>query len=144
MTLHVLTASDVERALSDFSTEDLLLLVTQVYVRLSSGSGYNAPPRISTSSDNHLTLYMPGEIHEFGTAIKVVSVPHKENSCHGLPASTLVLDEITGGVKAIVNARNLTAIRTAAGGPALPYYFNLLIYSCNDSLFTGYSCPGSD
>ncbi|KAG8695928.1 hypothetical protein FRC08_007460, partial [Ceratobasidium sp. 394] len=33
----------------------------------------------------------------------------------GLPATTLVLDEETGGVRAIVNSRALTALRNAAG-----------------------------
>jgi ornithine cyclodeaminase len=49
-----------------------------------------------------------------GTAVKVVCVP-AESDPRGLPGTTLVLDEVTGGVKAVVNARNLTALRNAAG-----------------------------
>ena len=55
----------------------------------------------------------------FGTAMKVVSVPSAsapdEIKQKGLPASTIVLDEITGEVKALVNASKLTALRNAAG-----------------------------
>jgi len=84
--------------------------------------------------DNHTALFMPArlgpptiELTSFAsevatnntlgdTAIKVVSVP-KQSGIYGLPATTLVLDEVTGGVKAVVNARKLTALRNAAGTP---------------------------
>jgi ornithine cyclodeaminase len=55
----------------------------------------------------------PGTLH--GTSIKVVCIPTSLNDLRGLPASTLVLDEDTGAVKAILNATNLTALRNAAG-----------------------------
>jgi hypothetical protein len=41
-----------------------------------------------------------------GTAIKIVS------SRDGVPASTVILDEVTGNVKTIVNARRMMAIKT--------------------------------
>ena len=51
--------------------------------------------------------------------MKVVAVPvataPEDVKEQGLPASTIVLDERSGGVKAIVNARCLTALRNAAG-----------------------------
>lgn len=46
------------------------------------------------------------------TAIKVVSVPTGPDSA-GLPATTLLFDETSGAVKAMVNASGLTGIRTA-------------------------------
>ena len=47
------------------------------------------------------------------TSIKVVSVPRSDADKTGLPATTLVFDEDRGGVRAIMNARALTAVRTA-------------------------------
>ena len=58
---------------------------------------------------------MPARIPDIGTTIKVVSVPLLPGDTRGIPASTLVIDEKTGATKALVNARSLTAIRTAAG-----------------------------
>ena len=58
---------------------------------------------------------MPARIPDIGTTIKVVSVPLLSGDTRGIPASTLVIDEKTGATKALVNARSLTAIRTAAG-----------------------------
>ena len=63
----------------------------------------------------HTALFMPSRVPYLGTAIKVVSIPSLPGTGQGLPASTLVLDEGTGCVKAIVNATALTALRTAAG-----------------------------
>lgn len=45
----------------------------------------------------------------------MVSVPTDPRDTRGLPASTLVLDEERGCVRAVVNAGGLTAVRTAAG-----------------------------
>jgi len=59
---------------------------------------------------------MPSRIESIATGtttIKVVSVP-KSAGDGGLPGTTLVMDERTGGVDAVVNARSLTALRTAA------------------------------
>ncbi|KAH9017785.1 hypothetical protein EDB83DRAFT_2437150 [Lactarius deliciosus] len=58
---------------------------------------------------------MPARIPDIGTTIKVVSVPLLSGDTRGIPASTLVLDEKSGATKALVNARALTALRTAAG-----------------------------
>ncbi|KAH8979436.1 hypothetical protein EDB92DRAFT_1955162 [Lactarius akahatsu] len=57
---------------------------------------------------------MPARIADIGTTIKVVSVPLLSGDTRGIPASTLVLDEKSGATKALVNARALTALRTAA------------------------------
>lgn len=63
----------------------------------------------------HHALFMPSRIASLGTTIKVVSVPTNPKDTRGLPASTFVMDEETGRVKAVVNAGGLTAVRTAAG-----------------------------
>ncbi|PIL34380.1 hypothetical protein GSI_03155 [Ganoderma sinense ZZ0214-1] len=62
---------------------------------------------------------MPSRVAPTGTTMKAVAVPTatapQDVKERGLPASTIVVDERSGGVKAMVNARNLTALRNAAG-----------------------------
>ncbi|KAF9987073.1 hypothetical protein BGZ75_001052 [Mortierella antarctica] len=62
----------------------------------------------------HATLIMPSRIDTQTSVIKVVSVP-KTDSKDGLPGVTLVMDNSTGEPRGLVNARLLTALRTAAG-----------------------------
>ncbi|KAL7410587.1 hypothetical protein BDY24DRAFT_399533 [Mrakia frigida] len=50
-----------------------------------------------------------------GTACKIVSVPRSSADTDGLPATTFVLDEQSGKVVGVVNAAELTGVRTAAG-----------------------------
>lgn len=57
---------------------------------------------------------MPSRIDTLTSVIKVVSVPTKDSK-NGLPGVTLVMDNETGEPRGLVNARLLTAIRTAAG-----------------------------
>lgn len=73
------------------------------------------PHRTAIDMVSHRALFMPARIANMGTAIKVVSVPSVSGDNRGLPATTLVLDENTGATKAVVNARTLTSLRTAAG-----------------------------
>ena len=54
-------------------------------------------------------------VFALGGTVKVVCVPAESDPPRRLPATTLVLDEVTGGVKAVANARNLTALRNVAG-----------------------------
>ena len=132
MSLLVLSLSDVEAITSTFSPQDLQLLMAEVFALISSKSPrqhVSMPPRIVIPTLHHTALFMPAHIGNKtssdldiskpgfalgGTAVKVVCVPVKSDP-RGLPGTTLVLDEVTGGVKAIVNARNLTALRNAAG-----------------------------
>ncbi|BGP02352.1 hypothetical protein NBRC10513v2_006000 [Rhodotorula toruloides] len=75
------------------------------------------PQRIATESANHKTLYMPSRLTTAdgsATAIKVVAVPKPTCTLPGLPATTLLFDEETGLTKAVVNAAELTGLRTAA------------------------------
>ena len=134
----VLTAADVSLVSSTFSPDDLTRLMALVFVRLSSRVGIVSPQRTSIEGIHHTALFMPSRIHEFGSAVKVVSVPKPKPNINtstsalspegvdrnavtfpgrhkGLPASTLVLDEQTGSARALVNATNLTALRNAAG-----------------------------
>ncbi|KAH9475193.1 hypothetical protein JR316_0012304 [Psilocybe cubensis] len=153
MSLLVLSATDVDEIAATFTLDELQYLMAQVFARLSSSSaglqgldsGISMPPRISLQTDSHTTLFMPAHIGPLPfaekasgssgssgdqlvkTAIKVVSVPTKDSS-KGLPSTTLMLDENTGSVKAVINSRKLTALRNAASsllstnlaGPAEP------------------------
>ena len=129
MSLLVLSLSDVDAITSTFSPQDLQLLMADVFALISSKSPRQRvcmPPRIVIPTHHHTALFMPAHIGSEssiskspvfalgGTAVKVVCVP-AESDPRGLPGTTLVLDEVTGAVKAVVNARNLTALRNAAG-----------------------------
>ncbi|KAI9463829.1 hypothetical protein HD554DRAFT_2040856 [Boletus coccyginus] len=107
MSLLVLSAQDVDAVISELQPDILEALMASVFHRLSS--------RTSISMAQHTALFMPSRIPDLGTTIKVVSIPSFPGNRQGLPASTLVLDEVTGCVKGIVNATVLTALRTAAG-----------------------------
>ncbi|KAI6112594.1 hypothetical protein F5141DRAFT_1003266 [Pisolithus sp. B1] len=89
--------------------------MASVFRRLSSESDYSSPHRTTIAMAHHTTLFMPSRVRDVGTAIKVVSVPTSTDDKRCLPASTVLMDEETGCVKAIVNASALTALRTAAG-----------------------------
>lgn len=153
MSLVVLSSSDVDAIISTFSPQDLQLLMAEVFALISSEDGrkrVSMPPRIVLPTPNHTALFMPAHIQPCkisteassdpgisnpspdrrlptfalgGTAVKVVCVPAKSDP-RGLPGTTLVLDENTGGVKAVVNARSLTALRNAAG----PYKHTLFFH----------------
>lgn len=117
MSVRVLTGTDVRNITAELSVEFLQSLMEDVFALISSpesGTAY-LPHRISIPMENHTALFMPARISTMGTAMKVVSVPSNSDDKRGLPASTLVLDKHTGAVKAIVNARSLTALRNAAG-----------------------------
>ncbi|KAF7361395.1 hypothetical protein MSAN_01172600 [Mycena sanguinolenta] len=133
MSLLCLGGTDVAAATSNFSPLALQTLMARVFLVLSKGQASESftPLRISFPTQNHTALFMPARIAHptlQGTSIKVVCVPTSPTDRRGLPASTLVLDEETGAVKAILNAANLTALRNAAGsllstnlvGPSAP------------------------
>lgn len=114
MHLTVLSASDVATASSSLTPNFLMSLMALVFVRLSSDSQIEMPHRTTVGTDSYNALFMPAHMDDFGTSMKVVSLP-KGPSQEGLPASTLLLDERTGALKALINARSLTALRNAAG-----------------------------
>ncbi|KAK7028334.1 hypothetical protein R3P38DRAFT_2935458 [Favolaschia claudopus] len=143
MSLLCLSATDVAEVTSQFTPSFLQTLMARVFLVLSRGSPAESttPPRIVFPTQNHTALFMPARIAQEnrtmddknngnetepkennhntnilrGTSIKVVCVPTSPSDTRGLPASTLVLNEETGAVKAIVNASKLTALRNAAG-----------------------------
>jgi hypothetical protein len=118
--LLILTAADVERVVSSIDARALLALMAGVFARLSAGAGdAHMPHRLSIPTGAHTALVMPARLAAHGTALKVVAVPTAAGDTRGLPASTLVLDDVTGAVRALVNARSLTALRTAAGPPPI-------------------------
>lgn len=116
MSLVVLSAKDVSVIAEGLSPRDLLDLVVAVFVQSHSKENYSLPQRTLIHANAFSTLFMPSRLSDCGTSIKVVSMPKiTSQSNNGLPATTLCLDEQTGGVSAVVNARGLTALRTAAG-----------------------------
>ena len=120
MSLLVLSASDTFRVTTRFSPDELVDLMADVFSRLSAADpSIVQPHRTVVNTDNHTALFMPSRIASVGTTMKVVSVPSaaapQDVRARGLPASTIVMDERNGHVRAIVNARLLTALRNAAG-----------------------------
>ncbi|TFK66063.1 NAD(P)-binding protein [Pluteus cervinus] len=124
MSLLVLTAKDVEKLIASFDPEELVELMKQVFITLSSQTKDDPQPkiyqpqRLLVPTANHTALFMPARWADStvgGTSIKTVCVPRSKEDSRGIPGSTLVLDEETGVVKAVVNARSLTALRNAAG-----------------------------
>ncbi|KZS92094.1 NAD(P)-binding protein [Sistotremastrum niveocremeum HHB9708] len=115
MTLRIISSSDIGTITSSLPPSSLLPLMGQTFHAFSHAQT-TTPPRLSITSSNHTTLFMPSRIDSLSTtSVKVVSVPLDGGDKRGLPASTILLDESSGGVRAVMNARNLTAIRTAAG-----------------------------
>ena len=114
MYLTVLSAKDVDAITSSFTPDKLMSLMALVFIRLSSNSGVDMPHRSTIGTRAYNALFMPAHIDDFGTSMKVVVVP-KGPTTQGLPASTLLLDEDTGALKGIINARSLTALRNDAG-----------------------------
>jgi ornithine cyclodeaminase len=119
MSFLIITAADVSRIISSIHHSRLESMMAFVFHTLSSGSGFDAPLRESITMAQHNALFMPARVQGLGTSIKVVSIPRHPADQGGLPASSLVLDENTGGIRAIVNAGQLTALRTAAGALSL-------------------------
>lgn len=110
----VLSSADVDTLVADVSPDELTRLMGAVFRRVSEKSGVDMPHRLSVQTKSHNTLFMPSRVDNYGTTVKIASVPTSGGS-GGIPATTLVVDEASGGIKAVVNARNLTALRTAAG-----------------------------
>ncbi|KIP03692.1 hypothetical protein PHLGIDRAFT_228274 [Phlebiopsis gigantea 11061_1 CR5-6] len=127
MGLLVLPGHVVDQVVSKFTPDELMNLMARVFMDLhasyeaqeTASNDVIIPHRSTVSSHNHHALFMPSRLAPLaGTAIKIVSVPTPQASAlvkaNGLPASTVVLDEQTGEVAAVVNARKLTPLRNAA------------------------------
>ncbi|KAH9053075.1 NAD-P-binding protein [Lactarius vividus] len=104
-TILVLSAEHVSRVTASFTTHHLQSIVARVFFSLSHDHDLVSPQRTTIDIPEHRVLFMPARIPDIGTTIKVVSAPLLSGDIRGIPASTL----------ALVNARALTALRTAAG-----------------------------
>lgn len=114
MRLLILSAEDVATVTSSLSPDTLMSLMADVFVRAHYQDRVALPHRTSIDTNAYTTLFMPAHLDGYGTAIKIVSVPGPEGG-EGVHATTIILDEKSGTVKAIINADSLTALRTAAG-----------------------------
>lgn len=121
--LTILTASDISTLLATLDPELVLDSQRNAFLALNTQSDIpsggippvQCPQRIVLKSGQTNNLFMPSRVADAGgTACKIVSVPMNGGE-GGLPATTVVMDESTGKVKAVINARRLTALRNAAG-----------------------------
>lgn len=71
------------------------------------------PQRLAVNNPHHTMLFMPARALGI-TSTKIVAVP-KPGEPSGIPGLTLLFDDDTGRVKAMVDASVLTPARTAAG-----------------------------
>ncbi|KAG8987931.1 hypothetical protein FRB90_003064 [Tulasnella sp. 427] len=125
MSLLIVSSSDVENLLEETPATEVVDLMRQVFVDFSKRNPseqdkpqVQSPERTFVQTPHQTTLFMPSYWPPAGTAIKIVSVPKdsaQTQGLRGLPATTAVVNAETGSVEAIVNARALTALRTAAG-----------------------------
>lgn len=132
MSITILTASDIDKLLADPSTlEHAIASQRDILIAFSASTSdkkdaqpqaIQIPPRITVTSDDVTALCMPSRVKvlernddEQGTGIgvKLVCVPHSADT--GLPATTTLFDARTGRLRAVVNSRNLTALRNACG-----------------------------
>ncbi|KAF9051177.1 NAD(P)-binding protein [Hymenopellis radicata] len=112
MDLLILSAPDVNRIVAALAPDELTSLMKGVFHPASfPDDSASCPPRLTLPSPLYTALVMPARLPAHGSSVKVVSIPKASSS--GLPASTIILDDL-GRVKALVNARKLTAIRNAA------------------------------
>jgi ornithine cyclodeaminase/alanine dehydrogenase-like protein (mu-crystallin family) len=120
-TLRILSAADVNEVVKSLTPAELLSNQSSVFTSYTSShtvddsADVQVPLRTTVNLPDHRLLVMPARLAGpgLGTAIKLVSVPSQ--GAEGLPGTTVVMDEATGSVKAVVNARELTALRNAAG-----------------------------
>ncbi|KAF9275685.1 hypothetical protein BGZ68_010593 [Mortierella alpina] len=111
--VRVLSLDQVASILSSLDDEELLTSQASAFHAYSANKT-QTPLRSTLQTPAHATLIMPARIDTQTSVIKVVSVP-KTDSKNGLPGVTLVMDNSTGEPRGLVNARLLTALRTAAG-----------------------------
>lgn len=112
MALRLLTAAEVERCLP---MADAIAAVAGAFVAVTRGR-LAMPTRLQLETASGVSLFMPVNEREQGTAVKVVSV-HPDNPRRGLAAVTgvvLVLDADTGVPTALMDAAELTGRRTGA------------------------------
>lgn len=115
MKLRILTAADIRVCLP---MSGAIEAMRTAFAQLSSGEAV-VPDRIAVSTEEGISLFMPGYLPREGhLAAKVVSV-YAGNPSVGLPVIqgvVLVLDSHTGLPVALMNGAYLTALRTGAAG----------------------------
>lgn len=121
--IRILTGSQVDDVLASLDPEAAVASQQAVFAAFSAAraspastlpAAIQTPQRLTLRSDDQTMLFMPSRAGPVGTGCKIVSVP-TGGGANGLPGTTVIMDEKTGKVKAIVNARKLTALRNAAG-----------------------------
>ena len=115
MSLLILTAADVSTITSSILPDELISLMAMVFFRLHHRHDVAMPHRATIATSAYSALFMPAHLDGLGTAMKVVCIPSAGQQQNGLPATILDFDEMTGSLRAVVNARALTALRNAAG-----------------------------
>ncbi|BGP32448.1 hypothetical protein JCM10296v2_004229 [Rhodotorula toruloides] len=164
MSVLVVSAADVAQLTAALSARSLCDMIGKTMAAIHAKEDSKEEPapvqnpqRIATESANHKTLYMPSRLTTAdvcpvlfilstapdslryisqgpATAIKVVAIPKPTCTLPGLPATTLLFDEETGLTKAVVNAAELTGLRTAAASAlattilASPTSTNLVVF----------------
>ena len=121
MQIRVLTAADIEQALSMRAAIDA---VAAAYGQLAAGKA-TMPLRSRFHTPDGVTLLMPAHLHASDDfAVKIVSV-YDGNPKINLPtvsATVLALDPKTGMPLALMEGDSLTALRTGASGGAAARY----------------------
>lgn len=116
--LTVLNASDVDKVISQLDLELALESQQKVFTAFSNGSDdIQVPHRSTLTTAAQSTLVMPSRAGDL-VGCKFVGVPNEGSD--GLSGTTVVLDDKTGKVKGLINARKLTALRNAFGESTRP------------------------
>jgi ornithine cyclodeaminase/alanine dehydrogenase-like protein (mu-crystallin family) len=116
--LTVLNASDVDEVISQLDLELALESQQKVFTAFSNGSDdIQVPHRSTLTTPTQSTLVMPSRADNL-LGCKFVGVPNEGSD--GLSGTTVVLDDKSGKVKGVINARKLTALRNACGESTCP------------------------
>ncbi|KAF9937195.1 hypothetical protein BGZ65_001719 [Modicella reniformis] len=113
--IRIVSLAQVASILGIVDREDILISQAKAF-HSHTAHETQMPLRSSLYMDYHTALIMPARINTSTSAVsavKIVSIP-KKDSKNGLPGVTVVMDNETGEPRGLVNARLLTAIRTAA------------------------------
>lgn len=112
MTIRVLSANDIDRALDPAAAVDAMRVA---FGELSAGTA-RVPIRGRVESPGGVTLVMPASLAaSSGLGAKIVSVFPGNVDSPAITGAILLLDAHTGRPKALLDGTRLTALRTAAG-----------------------------
>lgn len=116
MSLRILSAANVEHLINKLSLNELISETGKVFHLLSHEAlSISNPLRSTVGLDaGGRLLTMAASVKQLGTSVKLVGIV-PESRQPGLAATTVFLDGSSGVPRCILNARHLTALRTAAG-----------------------------